>query len=215
MNNGQCESFTGAGHQCTRRYKHTNINGVRLCGQHKNSQTTIHKKTEPWTKKKLPAPSPENGIRVIQKIRRKILRGPKVSDGGGSIYIYSLKGESKLNYFKIGKTERNADDRLKEWAYEHKREILCEKVYKVSKNVGFMEKLIHFYLAYCNMHRTPSKRGFHSVYSLDGTIIKDGQEHEDDEDRMVAKSKHIEWFHMKLEDVKQLVHTICVAYDII
>lgn len=213
MDSHLCEAIKHDGLQCTRTYKHTTLKGKHVCKQHLNAQTTVKDKKEPWDLKALPAPNVENGKRTIQKIRTKLLKGPKTNDAGGAIYIYYLSAEQKLTYWKIGKTRRNVDERLQEWAEEHKQEVVAYETFVVTKNLDFIEALIHVYLAYCNMHRYPHGKGFHSVLSLHNKVIKDGQEQQPgDTERLVAKNKHVEWFNERIDVIMKVVTPILEAY---
>lgn len=216
----KCEALTLKGNQCKKAGTYT-VGGARYCTQHhekhiKDSDAVIVtiRDTEPWEKNRLPTPSPENGRRVLQKIRRRIKAGPSPKDTApGCIYIYYLEEEADLNYWKIGRTSRTADERLKEWAAEHKKaKIKLAKQYKVQGHANFIETLIHLYLHYARMYRTPygDDGHFHSVWASTGEIIQDGQE--TTTERVVAMRKHIEWFCMPFEDVVAVVGALVNAY---
>lgn len=206
----RCEAIKQDGLQCTQRC----AKGTRLCARyHLNSKTTIADKHEPWTLKALPAPDARNGKRVLQKIRTKILKGPKTSDEGGSIYIYRFKEET--TYHKIGKTRQCVDARMTEWAKIHKRTIIVCDSFQVSAGLDFIETLIHAYFAYCNLHRTPygTLGHHHSVLSLHNKVVEDGQQHKkDDKERLVAKSKHVEWFFEDLTCIRKTIECIIKIY---
>lgn len=215
-----CPATTGKGTQCTRRLKP----GQELCFQHeKQDKETLHKQNdaEPWTELDLPEPYKANGAAILQKIRTQLKKGPKKDDGAGFIYIYSLEHESTLNYYKIGLTQRRVTTRMKEWSDIHNErkatQVVLHHQYQVVKGVKFCERLIHLYLKYCNMHRYPYKDGYHSVYALPpNEVLKDGQEKPDDDDndkeRLVAKSKCIEWFCEELTELDRIVTSITELY---
>lgn len=204
----RCEAIKKDGLQCTMRC----AKGKRLCSRyHANSKTTITDAHEPWTLKGLPIPDARNGKRVLQKIRTKLLKGPKEKDKGGSIYIYRFKEETA--YYKIGKTRQSVDTRIKEWVLIHNRTVVLCDSFEVEKGLDFVEALIHIYLAYCNLHRTPHGKGHHSVLSLHNIVVDDGQQHtKEDKERLTAKSKHVEWFFEDLKQILKIVEPIIKLY---
>jgi len=214
---GQCDFVTAKGTQCTR--SNTKLfKGVPCCTQHynvaskKSADAPITTKTpEPWVSLQLSAPFASNGSKTIQKIRRKLQSGPKATDGPGTIYIYSIHSESKLNYWKIGMTERDVDTRMNEWATEHKnKKIVLERTFIVKQNHAFIERVIHLYLAYCRMYRYPHKSGFHSTWYLDpDEIINDGQQLTSTKNHeLVARRKHVEWFCAPIEKIYEVIKPI-------
>jgi len=199
-----CEAIKADGLRCTYKCK----DGKNVCGVHKNTKTTVSS-GEPW----ILEPDVRNGKRIIQRIRTKLLKGPKTDDEGGTIYVYYIQSEAKLSYYKVGMTRRDVDKRMEEWADEHDTAIVVQCTFVVERNLEFIEKLIHTYLTYCNLHRTPHKRGLHSVLSLHGTIMEDGQQHTGDpKDRMVAKNKFKEWFASSLNDVLAVIIPMVHVY---
>lgn len=214
MEQNYCPAMTNQGTQCTRRLK----TGQEWCYQHEKQQNKqdIHKVTdeEPWHKLGLLEPYKANGNPVLQKIRTRLKKGPKKDDGPGFIYIYSLEHESTLNYYKVGLTERRVTTRMKEWSKIHNEQketkVVLHDQYHVTKGVKHCERLIHLYLAYCNIHRYPYKDGYHSVYALPpNKVLNDGQEKKEEEgERLVAKSKCVEWFCEELAEIQRIVQAL-------
>lgn len=197
--------MTQAGTQCSRKQTST------YCTQHKkivdkgNTSTDL----EPWIALKLPAPAEGNGKRNIQKIRTKLRNGPRKTDTAGTIYVYCLESERKrnLNYWKIGRTSRELDVRLSEWKHEHDDPIVLEFSIQAERNVAFVERLIHLYLAYARMIRYPQTKGngFHSVWFLDpDEVIEEGKDR-------IAKNKHIEWFCLPINEAIDLIKVLVVC----
>jgi hypothetical protein len=126
----------------------------------------------------------------------------------GHIYIYFLPRERALNYWKIGRTQRSVEQRMKEWSSKYKLEVYA--IYKAERDVVQAESLIHLYLTYCRMYRYPSARGYQSVYKLNPSeVIQDGQQCDPESgERVVAKNKEIEWFCEDVEVVRRVVEAI-------
>jgi hypothetical protein len=213
----KCEAIKEDGKQCTRNQPKDNT----LCTQHqkqdKKKATTIND-IEPWTLLKLPVPFEANGKSINQKIRTRLKRGPRKNDGAGWIYIYCLQHEQnqKLNYYKIGRTNRRVTHRMKEWDDIHKDQGKVKLIdsHHVEHGIDFCERLIHKYLAYCNMHRYPHNKGFHSVWALDpNEVIDDGQQRKEGEERPIAKNKHVEWFCEDITDIRAVVEPIVKKKD--
>jgi len=206
----RCEAIKQDGEQCTRYPK----DGKPLCSQHRNmtnTKVTVVKTPDPWTLLKLPEPDERNGKRYIQKIRTH-LKKPKTEkpQKGGYIYIYFLPREKKLQYWKIGYTERTVEERMREWSAKYTLEVYT--TFKVENDVQYIEALIHLYLTYCRIYRYPNKHGYQSVYKLKPScVIKDGQENREDDERLVAKNKEIEWFCAPIREILNVVEPIIKA----
>ena len=203
----RCEAETKKGKVCSKSaVAKSTVSGKNLCTLHLKLEPDAQ---EPWVELKLMAPSTENRKLVLAKIRRK-LRSTKDGGGSGSIYIYAIASEVDLNYWKVGMTERTADERLSEWSDEHKARIIKMSEYRVEHSVKLVERLVHLYLDYCRMYRTPCGHGcFLSVLSATGKVIEDKQyEKIKDEGRPAAKNKHVEFFNAPLEDIKAVIEAI-------
>lgn len=202
----RCIAIKADGEQCTR-----DTTKGTFCTQHakcaEKKKVTKVNTIEPWTLLKLPTPDPRNGKRYIQKIRTHLNKRPNLDEAGGYIYIFYVPSEGGLDYWKIGFTVRTVEERLEEWSKKHRLKLYVS--YHIKKGAHQIESLIHLYLAYCRVYRYPNKRGYHSVYKLSKKVIKDGQENrEDDEERLVAKNKEIEWFCAPIEEILKFVEPI-------
>lgn len=212
-----CISIKEDGKQCTRLGKHRNESGYFYCTQHskiasKEKAITVHT-IEPWTMIGLAEPLKSNGSKMIQKLRKRLFRGPKLDDPSGSIYIYFFEHERPLNYWKIGRTEGTVEKRKDQWSEEHGQEVTIYGEFKVKRNVRYIERIIHLYLAYCNMHRYPYELKFHSVWMLDPEeIIMDGQQNHSE--RLIAKNKHVEWFCEKIENILDIVKPVTETLEL-
>jgi hypothetical protein len=203
-----CLAIKADGDQCTR---HQAAGERHYCSQHaksaKNKKVERLGTIEPWVLMKLPVPDARNTKRYIQKIRTHLNKSPPSKDQpGGFIYVFYLPHERDLHYYKIGYTERPVEERLEEWGEKHKLELAVS--YGVKANVHKTESLIHLYLAYCRLYRTPNAHGFHSVYKVSGKVIQDGQQNRKDDERLVAKSKEIEWFCAPLKEILATIEGI-------
>ena len=215
-----CDIITKEGHQCTKPVS-KEIDNYTLCTIHYKSylrdktKLTSVREEEPWKRLGLPPPSKFNGAREIAKIRTKIARGPTVSeDTEGCIYVYQIVGEEHLDYFKIGKSSKTAEERTKEWQKHHKLRLMFSQA--VECNVGFIERVIHLYLNYCRLYRYPlaSGGGFKSVYvRKPDEIIEDGQHTE--EQRVVAKNKLTEFFCCPLDEVQHVIETLAEGLQLV
>lgn len=213
----RCIAIKADGEQCTRNASMIESKSKNYCKQHAKSNQTKKLSTveavEPWVLLKFPEPDARNGKRYIQKIRTHLNKSTsscsKKDSQSGFIYIFCLSHERKLNYYKIGYTERTVEERLEEWGEKHSALELCA-CFRVNSNAQRKESLIHLYLAYCRMYRYPyeSGTGFHSVYKLSGEIIEDGQENTDEKERLIAKNKEIEWFCAPLDEILKVVEGI-------
>jgi hypothetical protein len=217
----RCAAITGQGKPCRRAgIASSSISKRKLCTQHLNLEADKagKKVVEPWLAAKLPEPSDKLRAAVLAKLRRKLYNTAKDRGGRGVIYIYYIANETGLNYWKVGMTEKTADQRLSEWMAAHRTRILCKSFYAVKHSVKFVERVIHLYLDYCRMHRTPTSDHtretlFRSVWSATGEVIDDDQNRviSADATRLIAKHKHVEWFCAPIAEIKEIVEAI-VAY---
>jgi len=202
----KCVEIKNDGKQCTRDATKPGI----LCTQHynlKNKLKTAGEKEEeePWVKVGLPTPSPLLGSKFIKKIRTKLKKGIKPTDGEGFIYIYYLEKEKGEDKWKIGRTNRNVDERMAEWTEEHKQKVVLHKSYKVAKGVDLTERLIHLYLKCYNIHRYPNTDGtFCDKYSLSGEIVPGSKIKQPE----AITKKHIEWFFCEIQKIKPVIQSI-------
>ena len=210
----RCRALKGDGLQCTRKAV-----GVHpYCTQHQKSKnTTSIDNQEPWARLALVAPRAENGKRALQKIRTLLNKKPAKNDGAGYIYVYCLRHERDLHYYKIGRTSRAVEVRIKEWAADTPG-IELVKCYHVSVGHCRLESLVHAYLHYCRIYRTPygeRPKKMHSVWASDqSTVIDDGQQLDEKQAQahtLVARSKQVEWFCEELRVIKRVIKSLLVA----
>ncbi len=211
-----CEATKLDSKQCTRTSVTQNAStGKHLCTQHaKKAGTTIK---EPWQELGLIAPSEKIGQKALGKLRRRLRNTKKDRGGSGSIYVYYIATEAGLDYWKVGMTKKDADERLNEWQKTHKARVLKKCEFKVDQSVLFIERIVHLYLDHCRMHRTPTADGketlFRSVYSATGELIDDDQDKKiGTDERLVAKNKHVEWFNAPITEVKSVIESIVNAF---
>lgn len=134
------------------------------------------------------------------KIMTKIRKGPSKSDGYGHIYIYYLSADPKDFYYKIGRTSRDVDTRLKEW-----KDSKLRKSYRVA-NQKHAERLIHLYLDEYRVYRYKQDDGTYcTVWKENGLHVTD----KDKTGKKEGRSKEVEWFRCKWETVKKVVEAIC------
>lgn len=112
-----------------------------------------------------------------------------------------------------GMTEKHVDERMAEWEEEHKSRVIKRAFYEVQHSVKFVERIIHLYLDYCRVHRTPTSDTketlFRSVWASTGEIIDDEQNKKiKDDERLVAAHKHVEWFKAPILEIKEFVEPI-------
>jgi hypothetical protein len=228
-----CEATTGKGTNCTFRHKHFSaISSRNLCTIHfkKEENDNIDKltlasaKDEPYlTVETLGLPTDKLSKKALNKLIRHLKKGPKASDKAveGHIYIYSIASEQGMDYWKVGMTNKDADERLKEWETHHKVRILKRASFKVKTGTAFVERTIHLYLSYCRMLRTPvteDKKLMYSVWYETNQVIEDVHYDTlltmyDDSPKklreaMVVKKKHKEWFCAPIENVLNVVNKI-------
>lgn len=158
---------------------------------------------------------------LTNKIRNRIAKymkdGPTKKDGPGHIYVYYCPQDNPEDtYYKIGRTERSVDARLKEW--KKKDGAVLKKSWKVSHQ-KFIEKLIHAYLDAVRVYRysvshtiTTGGNGVNNVYC---TIWKSTGEPVDLMDahlkatnKLEARTKHIEWFKSTWKELKGTLKTL-------
>lgn len=211
-----CQAITLKGAACSRSGAHTStVSGKHLCTQHLNveAKARVIVIKDVWAELGLVTPSKKLTQKALNKLKRKLGNTTSDRGGEGSIYVYSIASEAGSNYYKVGMTEKEADERLAEWAKTHKARILKKCVFKVEKNVKLIERIIHLYLDYCRMYRTPTndnkEKLFRSVYKVTGEIIDDEQNKKIGKDkRLVANNKFVEWFHAPITDIKTVIESV-------
>lgn len=206
---------SGDGQQCTR---HEISSEHHLCKQHSRVKgvKTVHDQRA-WAKMNIVAPRSENGKKVLARIDKALEKPVAKSDGPGYIYIYSFASEQHLHYYKVGRTKRSVKERLDEWRRDVVDDaIVLHATFFVERGHRRLESLVHLYLNYCRMYRTPYKHPrlktvvYHSVWKSDGRVICDGQEHGSGKDKraLVAKNKQVEWFCAPLDLIERLCKSL-------
>ena len=206
---GRCIQTTAKKKQCSRKAVLTDV----YCKQHGGKVTYT---TTTATVAGLPALPSENGAKINAKITKLLKREPPTSgNGGGSIYVYRMARETGLNYWKVGMTERSVDKRMREWEKTHKDRVICVDRFLLTNNVALAEELIHLYLDYCRMYRSPSESDtdgtlFRSTWFRSGELIKDAQweKIQSQKERLVASKKHNEWFCCEKKTLDAVVHAV-------
>jgi T5orf172 domain len=190
---------------------------TRMCTQHAKLQSAPPVEREPWTALGMLAPSAKNSARALRKLRSKLRRRPPKNDKeDGYIYVYGIRGERVLNYWKVGMTERaDVEKRVGEWRRTHGKGAVELRDHFRTRHPKHVERVIHLFLAYCRMYRYQLSDGsFHSVWAESGDVIKDGQEQEAvDGERLVAKHKHIEWFCEEYAHIRSVIESVVAAYE--
>ena len=62
----------------------------------------------------MPHPTTDCTKKVTKKIEKRLTKSPSDSDGPGYIYVYTLDSDPP-HYYKIGRTKRTPEKRIKEW----------------------------------------------------------------------------------------------------
>ena len=242
----KCEAFTQKGTRCSKNGKcFSAISQKNLCTQHKNKedadmldqaaekekekQTVEDVLQKQLTVEKFDIPTRRLSEVQLSNLKRHLQKQAKASDGPGHIYIYSLANEQGMEYWKVGTTKKDADERLKEWETEHGVRILKKAAVKVNGKHKYIERLIHLYLAYCRMIRMPIKdekvmlskwyslsRRRGAAETIDGMI--EDRHYQDLIEKYKtleavlekrAKKHHQEWFCAPIETIMQVVEEVC------
>jgi len=141
-------------------------------------------------------------------IESKIKSGPRKTDHEGYIYIYYLKSDKRVRYYKIGQTSKTVAKRLKEWERESPSPPQLVGSFKVT-NVKFCERLIHLYLDYARVYRYKlPKNRFCTVWKDTGECVSYQDEKYKERYRLQGKKKQIEWFALKKTEATKLVKQI-------
>lgn len=233
----KCEAFTQKGTKCSKGGKYFSaISQKNLCKVHLNKEQSdlmdaaALKEQEKLTPQeffdqqltldKFNISTRRLSEKQLTKLKRHLQKQPKASDGEGHIYIYSLANEQGLDYWKVGTTKKEADDRLKEWESEHRVRILKKAAIKVKSKHKYIERLIHLYLAYCRMIRMPIKDEkvlLSKWYADGGKLIEDRHYREllekyETVEKVLekrAKKHYQEWFCAPIETIMQVVEEVC------
>lgn len=143
---------------------------------------------------------------VQKKLERRLKRGPSKSDGPGHIYVYYLSDDNDYYYYKIGRTERSVEERLKEW-----KGAICKKYWKV-QHQKFAERLIHIVLDDCRVYRYILQDDICSIWKTDGEPVTERDALLKECNKLSACNKMIEWFRMPWEDLEKIILKIVLFY---
>ena len=192
----QCQGKTAKSVRCKRFVSGT------YCYQH------IPEKEEEWIRQGYPTPSSKIDEGHRRKIKSKLKRGPSQKDKEGYIYIYYLKTDKRVRYFKIGRTSTTVEKRLKQWEKESPSPPVLVESFKVKHSI-FCERLIHLYLDYCRVYRYKvSKNRFCTVWKVSGECVTERDEKLKDRNRLEGMKKQTEWFAVKKKTALNLVKEI-------
>lgn len=132
--------------------------------------------------------------------RRK--KPPSLTDGEGYIYVYVL-GNDKHEYYKIGRTARTPEKRLKEWKGSKLKEAY------VVHNQKRMERLIHLYLDHVRIYRYEVKPGvLCSVWKKTGEPVTPEDARLKEEYKLSALGKQIEWFRIEWDELREILRKL-------
>jgi len=187
---------------------------TRMCTQHAKLQGGAPPvEAEPWVALRLPTPSAKNSTRALRKLRARLRRAPPAGSPEGYIYVYGIRGERALNYWKVGMTERaDVEHRVDEWRRTHGKGAVELRGYFRTRHAKHVERVVHLYLTYCRMYRYELEDGtFHSVWAETGAVIEDG--HETTSERLVATRKHIEWFCEEYAHIRAVIEGVILACE--
>jgi hypothetical protein len=175
--------------------------GVTLKG------TACKRKDEPYCKDHKPIVVTDSNLDISSctlKIQKKIVsyikKGPSKSDSEGHIYVYYLKNDA---YFKVGRTARDVDKRLKEW-----KGAILKKSWKV-KFQKLAEKLIHAYLDHVRVYRYKLENDkICSIWKSTREPITEKDEKLKERYKLEARTKMIEWFNISWPELEQTIECI-------
>jgi len=183
-----CQGFTKAGKPCKNKHKEP------FCKLH---QPVITASTLPTIATNILDLS-HCSKKIQNKIMSKFKKGPSKTDGEGYIYVYKLDESDK--YYKIGRTSRTVDKRLKEW----KGSILqvCWKV----KYQKMAEAVLHAYLDHVRVYRYKlDDNKICTVWKSSGEPVTKEDVKLKNEHKLEARTKMIEWFKMPWKDLEKLI----------
>lgn len=140
-----------------------------------------------------PLPILELTTKVQKKIHKHLKKTPSKSDGKGHIYCYYLTSDTEDCFYKIGRTNRTVDVRLKEWGEGVKLKCSWEV-----KHEKWMEKLIHTYLDSIRVYRyqIDDTEEYCNVWKTDMKCISKHDEDLKENHKLEGRKKNIEWFKM-------------------
>lgn len=180
-----CQGKTAKGKQCKRK-------GEPFCYQH-----------GPKTADPVPPISlVDCSAKGKSKILRRLHKGPRKSDGPGYIYVYTLPNDGS-KYYKVGRTRRDVDVRLKEWKGAQLKAAWPVKTQMMA------ETLIHGYLDHIRCYRYAQDDGtFSTVWKDTGEPVTKA----DASGKRKGIAKQVEWFRGKWKHIEAVCEAICALY---
>ena len=133
-----------------------------------------------------------------RKIEKKKARGPSKSDGPGFIYIYMLDNDPD-HFYKIGRTTRTVEKRLKEWKGSR-----LVRSFPVKHN-KHAERLIHLHLDAKRIYRYKTPEGYCNIWKSNGDPVLTRDAELKEKYKLSASGKEIEWFICYLDEVVDLI----------
>lgn len=162
----------------------------------KNPQEPYCRFHTPVTDFDFPLPVVNCTTRVQNKLKTIMKKGPSKKDGKGIIYVYFLISDAKDSYYKIGRTSRSEDERLKEWGKDVKLKGSWDVKYH-----HIIERIIHVYLDDVRVYRylvnqknDEEGEKYCSVWKTDGVPIETKDKLLKEKHKLEGIKKNIEWF---------------------
>jgi hypothetical protein len=134
------------------------------------------------------------------KVAAHLKKNPTKADKPGFIYVYSIKADKRVKgakYYKIGKTTRNVEERLKE--HEKRSDIILEYAFW-TKHCGYTERLLHLIFDKQRIYRyrlPEGERKLCSIWKHNRTPVTSADSALKSKYGFKGAKKHIEWFLLK------------------
>lgn len=135
------------------------------------------------------------------KIKRRLQKPVSKTDGPGFIYVYTLPEDGQ--YFKIGRTERSVEQRIKEW-----KGAILKKNYPVAYQKK-TERLIHLYLDHCRVYRYQIAKGkICTIWKSNGEPVTDYDATLKEKHKLSVLTKQVEWFNCPWEEIDTIISSV-------
>lgn len=177
-----CQGITKEGNPCKNKAE-------PFCSHHK-----------PIVIPSLDLPTEHLSTSVQKRLTKYLKQGPTKTDGIGYIYVYYLPNDPKDTYYKIGRTEKEVEKRLKQWG----KDVICKVWWKV-KCQKFAEKMIHRYLDNYRCYRYLTDDGYCTIWKSSGKPVTKKDEELKEKHKLEARKKHIEWFNISWEILEPII----------
>lgn len=159
--------------------------GEPYCWRHTPKEELPIKSTVPISK------------RDERKILAKIKRGPTLKDVEGFIYVYYLANDKTNTFYKIGRTARTVEERLKEWPGAR------FKWSKPVKHNEMAENLVHKLLGSIRVYRYKQEDGTYVTVSKETGFVIDGK------GKQQGIKKEVEWFMAPWTTIEPVLDCVC------